>query len=76
MPYRNDEVKDLELSPKWALVPTHEEDYKGLVLPGVLMLLVSLPLLLSVVFAPVGLGVLAVAALMGLWGLVAVVFRR
>ena len=43
---------------------------------ALLLVLVSLPLLLSVVFAPVGLGVLAVAALMGLWGLVAVVFRR
>jgi hypothetical protein len=41
-----------------------------------LLVLVSLPLFLSVVFAPVGLGVLAVAALMGTWGLIQVLFRR
>lgn len=45
MPYRNDDVKDIELATKWELVPTHEEAYKGLVVPGVLMLLVSLPLM-------------------------------
>ena len=45
MPYRNDDVKDIELATKWELVPTHEEAYKGMVVPGVLMLLVSLPLM-------------------------------
>ncbi|MCX4241763.1 SPFH domain-containing protein [Paraliomyxa miuraensis] len=45
MPYRNDEVKDLQVAPKWELVPTHEEAYGGFRLPGVLMLLFSLPLL-------------------------------
>jgi len=45
VPYRNDEVKDLELAQKWELVPTREEPYRGLVVPGVLMLLVSLPLM-------------------------------
>lgn len=45
MPYRNDEVKDLELAPKWDLVATREEPYRGLRLPGVLMLLFSLPLM-------------------------------
>jgi regulator of protease activity HflC (stomatin/prohibitin superfamily) len=45
VPYRNDEVKDLELAPQWKLAPTHEEPYKGMELPGVLMLLVSLPLM-------------------------------
>lgn len=45
MPYRNDEAKDLVPSPQWQLAATHEEDYKGLQIPGVLMLLVSLPLL-------------------------------
>ena len=41
-----------------------------------LLVLVSLPLFLSVVFAPVGLAVLAVAALMGSWGLIQILFRR
>ena len=36
MPYRNDEVKDLELAPQWKLAPTNEAPYQGLVLPGVL----------------------------------------
>ena len=43
MPYRNDEVKDLELAPQWKLAPTNEAPYQGLVLPGVLMLLASAP---------------------------------
>jgi len=46
MAYRSDDVQDLELAAtKWELVPTHEQPYQGVVLPGVLMLLVSLPLL-------------------------------
>lgn len=45
MPYRNDEVKDLEVAPQWKLAATHEESYQGVQLPGVLMLLVSLPLM-------------------------------
>jgi regulator of protease activity HflC (stomatin/prohibitin superfamily) len=45
VPYRNDEVKDLVAAPQWKLAPTHEEPYKGMELPGVLMLLVSLPLM-------------------------------
>jgi VIT1/CCC1 family predicted Fe2+/Mn2+ transporter len=43
---------------------------------ALLLVLVSLPLLLSIVFAPVGLAVLALAGLMGLWGVLATVFRR
>jgi regulator of protease activity HflC (stomatin/prohibitin superfamily) len=45
VPYRNDDVKDIELATKWELVPTREEPYKGMVMPGVLMLIVSLPLM-------------------------------
>ncbi|MFV8755310.1 SPFH domain-containing protein [Nannocystaceae bacterium ST9] len=43
MPYRKeDEVKDLAVATKWELAPTHEEPYRGLSLPGVLMVLVGL----------------------------------
>ena len=45
MPYRNDEVKDLAVATKWELAPTHEEPYRGITLPGVLMLLISLPMI-------------------------------
>jgi regulator of protease activity HflC (stomatin/prohibitin superfamily) len=45
VPYRNDEVKDLAVAPKWELEPTHEKPYTGLAIPGVLMLLVCLPLI-------------------------------
>jgi hypothetical protein len=41
---------------------------------AILLGLVALPLVL--LFAPLGLGLLAVAVLMGLWGLIDVVFRR
>ena len=41
---------------------------------AILLGLVALPLVL--LFAPLGLGLLAVAMLMGLWGLIDVVFRR
>jgi hypothetical protein len=43
---------------------------------ALLLVLASLPLLLSVVFAPVGLAVLGLAGLMALWGLLAAVLRR
>jgi len=43
---------------------------------ALLLVLAALPLLLSIVFAPVGLAVLVIAAFMGLWGVVATVFRR
>jgi hypothetical protein len=43
---------------------------------ALLLVLAALPLLLSIVFAPVGLAVLVMAAVMGLWGVVATMFRR
>jgi hypothetical protein len=43
---------------------------------ALLLVLVSLPLLLSIVFAPVGFAILAVAGLMGAWGVLATLFRR
>lgn len=43
---------------------------------ALLLVLAALPLLLSIVFAPVGLAVLVIAAIMGLWGVVATMFRR
>jgi VIT1/CCC1 family predicted Fe2+/Mn2+ transporter len=43
---------------------------------ALLLLLAALPLLLSIVFAPVGLAVLVIAAIMGIWGVVATMFRR
>jgi regulator of protease activity HflC (stomatin/prohibitin superfamily) len=45
VPYRNDDVKDIELATKWELAPTREQGYQGLRLPGVLMAVVSLPLI-------------------------------
>jgi hypothetical protein len=43
---------------------------------ALLLVLAALPLLLSVVFAPVGLAVLGFALVIGLWGVIATVFRR
>ena len=43
---------------------------------ALLLVLVALPLLLSIVFFPVGLAVLALAAIMGGWGVLATVFSR
>ena len=43
---------------------------------ALLLVLAALPLLLSIVFAPVGLAVLVIAAIMGIWGVVATMFRR
>ena len=43
---------------------------------AMLLGLVAIPLLLSIVFFPVGLAVLVLAALMGLWGLLATLFSR
>jgi VIT1/CCC1 family predicted Fe2+/Mn2+ transporter len=43
---------------------------------ALLLVLAALPLLLSIVFAPVGLAVLVIAGFMGLWGVAATVFRR
>ena len=40
------------------------------------IVLPALPLLLSVVFAPIGLALLGVAALMAGWGLLTMLFRR
>ncbi len=45
MPYRNDEVKDIAVATKWELAPTHEQPYKGVEMPGVLMVLISLALM-------------------------------
>jgi regulator of protease activity HflC (stomatin/prohibitin superfamily) len=45
VPYRSEDVKDLVPAPKWELAPTNERPYEGLQLPGVLMLLLSLPLM-------------------------------
>ena len=41
---------------------------------GLLLMLVGLPL--SLLFAPMGIGLVAVAAVMCLWGLVSIVIRR
>jgi len=43
---------------------------------ALLLVLAALPLLLSIVFAPVGLAVLGLAALFGMWGVIATMFRR
>jgi len=43
---------------------------------ALLLVLAALPLLLSIVFAPVGLAVLVIAAFMGVWGVIATMFRR
>ena len=43
---------------------------------ALLLVLAALPLLLSIVFAPVGLAVLVIAAIMALWGVIVTVFRR
>ena len=43
---------------------------------ALLLVLAALPLLLSIVFAPVGLAVLVIAAIMALWGVIATMFRR
>jgi len=41
---------------------------------GLLLLLVGLPM--CVLFAPMGIGLVAVASVMCLWGIVAIIFRR
>ena len=43
---------------------------------ALLLVLAALPLLLSIVFAPVGLAVLVIAAIFGVWGVVSTMFRR
>jgi len=43
---------------------------------ALLLVLAALPLLLSIVFAPVGLAVLGLAALFGIWGVIATMFQR
>ena len=43
---------------------------------ALLLVLVALPLLVSIVFFPVGLAVLVLAAIMGVWGLLATAFGR
>ena len=43
---------------------------------ALLLVLAALPLLLSIVFAPVGLAVLAIAGIMGIWGVIATMFGR
>ena len=45
MPYRNDNEQALDIAPKWELTETREQPYRGLVLPGPLMLLISLPMI-------------------------------
>jgi regulator of protease activity HflC (stomatin/prohibitin superfamily) len=47
VPYRNEEVKDLAVATKWELEPTHEKPYEGITLPGILMALVSLPMIFA-----------------------------
>jgi regulator of protease activity HflC (stomatin/prohibitin superfamily) len=46
VPYREDEAKDLAVAPKWDLEATREQPYQGVVLPGVLMVIVSTPLIM------------------------------
>ena len=43
---------------------------------ALLLVLAALPLLLSIVFAPVGLAILVIAAFMAVWGVAATAFRR
>jgi hypothetical protein len=43
---------------------------------ALLLVLVSVPLLFSIVFAYVGFAVLVVAGLMGAWGVLTILFRR
>jgi regulator of protease activity HflC (stomatin/prohibitin superfamily) len=47
VPYRQEDVKDLVPAPKWELAPTNEHPYEGIRLPGVLMLLLSFPLMFA-----------------------------
>ena len=54
---------------------THAARFNPLAI-ALLLVLVSLPLLLSVVFAPVGLFILVVAGVMGVWGLLSILFGR
>jgi hypothetical protein len=66
------ELADAPIAPA---VITHAARFNPLAV-AFLLVLVSLPLLLSVVFAPIGVAILGVAGLMGLWGLVGMLFRR
>jgi len=70
-----DETERAEVPPPPADELSRANRFSPLAFAG-LLVLVSLPLFLSVVFAPVGIGVLGVAALMGAWGLVQIFFFR
>jgi hypothetical protein len=63
----------LPTSPSSPAVPVR--DFNPLAL-ALLLALVSVPLLFSIVFAYIGLAVLAVAGLMAAWGVLSILFRR
>ena len=69
------EETELADAPLVAAGVTHAARFNPLAI-ALLLVLVSLPLLLSIVFAPVGLAVLVVAGLMGVWGLASILFGR
>jgi hypothetical protein len=53
----------------------HAQPFNPLAI-ALLLLLAAVPLLVSIVFAPVGLGVLVLAGLMGAWGVISTLLRR
>jgi hypothetical protein len=66
------EQSDVAHQPRGAVTPP---PFNPLAI-ALLLVLAALPLLLSIVFAPVGLAVLGIAALFGIWGVIATMFRR
>jgi hypothetical protein len=69
------EETELAEAPPTPPEATHATRFNPLAI-ALLLVLASLPLFLSIVFAPVGLALLGLAALMGIWGLLASVFAR
>jgi hypothetical protein len=69
------EETELAEAPPTPPEATHATRFNPLAI-ALLLVLASLPLFLSIVFAPVGLALLGLAALMGIWGLLASVFER
>ena len=66
------EQSDVAHEPRGAVTPP---PFNPLAI-ALLLVLAALPLLLSIVFAPVGLAVLGLAALFGIWGVIATMFQR
>ena len=66
------EQSDVAHEPRGAVTPP---PFNPLAI-ALLLVLAALPLLLSIVFAPVGIAILGIAALFGIWGVIATMFRR